>query len=136
MSEYALHMKKVWEDDDFFEVNLSLASPHCEVNLDLYLDDESLSNWKDQLGAFTAAHEAFRWTAGLRTDEVMLTFFLKEKRGIVGVKVEVDNQLEPPSLVQSTFFIVTEMNQLDDLSVKLEAFVQGKIDRFEALIQV
>ncbi|NPC91940.1 hypothetical protein HOO54_06870 [Bacillus sp. WMMC1349] len=57
MAEPSFKMKKVSTDVDFFEVNISVYGIDCQVNMDIYLDNEHLEelrngieNFTDQLG--------------------------------------------------------------------------------------
>jgi hypothetical protein len=133
-------MKKIWSDVDFFEVNLSLSGNGCNVDMDLYLNNGDLEglrngivNFGNQLG-----NSEFTWITGNGTENtshfLTMRFFLHDKRGIVGIEFKVDNKLEPPYNMQSNFYILTEINQLDDFIRKLEKFISDEIHELESLI--
>ncbi|MEA3319489.1 MAG: hypothetical protein U9Q88_05635 [Bacillota bacterium] len=140
MSEPRFKMKKIWSDVDFFEVNLSLSGNGCNVDMDLYLNNGDLEglrngivNFGNQLG-----NSEFTWITGNGTENtshfLTMRFFLHDKRGIVGIEFKVDNKLEPPYNMQSNFYILTEINQLDDFIRKLEKFISDEIHELESLI--
>lgn len=63
-----------------------------------------------------------------------MRFFLHDKRGIVGIEFKVDNRSEPPYSMRSNFYILTKINQIDDLSRKLGKFIGEEIFEVESLV--
>jgi hypothetical protein len=133
-------MKKIWTDVDFFEVNLSLYGSDCNVDMNIYLDNghleelrSGIENFANQLGK-----NEFTWITGHETENtthfLSLRFFLHDKRGIVGIEIKVDNKLEPPYSMLSNFYILTEINQVDDLARKLGEFIRDEMIELESLI--
>ncbi|APH06803.1 hypothetical protein [Bacillus weihaiensis] len=135
-----LKLKKIWTDVVFFEVNLGLIGNDCTINLDIYLDNayldelrEGIINFANQLGK----HE-FTWITGHETGDathfLSLRFFLAERRGIVGIEVKVDNKMEPPYNMRSNFYLLTEINQIDDFARQLERFIKEETLEIEGII--
>jgi hypothetical protein len=133
-------MKKIWTDVDFFEVNLSLYGSDCNIDMDIYLDNGHLEDLKSGIENFAnqLGKNEFIWITGHETENTThffsMRFFLHEKRGIVGIEFKVDNKLEPPYSMRSNFYILTEINQVDDLARKLGKFIKDEITDLESLI--
>ncbi|MDL4839486.1 hypothetical protein [Aquibacillus rhizosphaerae] len=127
------NMKKIWTDVDFFEVNLCLYGSGCNVDLDIYLDNGYLEDLENGLKNFTnqLGKNEFTWVSGHEyentTHFLSMRFFLHEQRGIVGIEFIIDNKLEPPYSMHSNFYILTEINQVDDLARKLGKFIKDEI---------
>jgi hypothetical protein len=138
--EPRLRMKKIWTDVDFFEVNLCIYGNDCNVNIDIYLDNGQLEELKKGIENFANqfGKKDFTWSTGYETEKashfLSMRFFLQEKRGIVGVEFKVDNKLNPPQYMRSNFYILTEINQIDDLTRKLGKFIREEIIELESLI--
>lgn len=133
-------IKKIWTDIDFFEVNLKLMGNDCTIDLDIYLDNASLDelregivNFAERLGTYE-----YTWITGHETENtthfLSLRFFLAERRGIVGIEVKVDNKMDPPYNMRSNFYILTEINQIDDLVGQLERFIKEETLQIESII--
>lgn len=133
-------LKKIWEDIDFFEVNLKLIGNDSTIDLDIYLDNASLYelregiiNFAEQLGNYE-----YTWITGHETENtthfLSLRFFLVERRGIVGIEVKIDNKMEPPYSMRSNFYLLTEINQIDDLVKQLERFIKEETLEIESII--
>ncbi|MBP1942659.1 hypothetical protein [Cytobacillus luteolus] len=133
-------MKRIWTDVDFFEVNLCVFGNGCNVDLDIYLDNGHLEDLKNGIENFAAnlGKNDFSWVTGHETENtthfLYLRFFLHDKRGIVGIEFKVDNRAEPPYSMRSNFYILTEINQIDDLSRKLGKFIREEIFEVESLV--
>ncbi len=118
---------------DFFEVQLDLASENCSVSLNFYSDNAELAGLHKGLEEFRnqLAGEDFTWASGgaLANDEhsVLLRFFLQDRRGIIGVEVDVDNKKETPERILAHFYLQLEVHQLDRWTIQLERFIKGEI---------
>jgi hypothetical protein len=140
MPEQRFRMNKIWTDVDFFEVNLCLFGNDCNVNIDIYLDNGQLEELKKGIEDFAKqlGKKEFTWTTGHETENtshfLSMRFFLHEKRGIVGIEFKVDNKFEPPYSMRSNFYLLTEINQVDDLTRKLGKFIKEEINELESLI--
>lgn len=140
MADPRLRMKKMWTDVDFYEVNLCLQGNDCNIDMDIYLDNGHLEDLKKGLENFTSqlGKNEFTWITGHQTENtthfLSMRFFLNDKRGIVGIEVKVDNKLTPPYSMISNFYILTEINQLDDFTRKLGKFINEDIIELESLI--
>jgi hypothetical protein len=138
--EPMFRMKKIWDDSDFFEVNLCLYSTGCNVDLNIYLGNEDLEELKSGVEEFAnkLGKNEFIWTSGKETENtshfLFMRFFLQDKKGIVGIEVKVDNKLDPPYSMCSNFYILTEISQVDDLTRKLGKFIKEEICELESLI--
>lgn len=139
MTHPKLIMKKVWCDVDFFEVNLKLISESCTIILDFYSDNSALNELREGLVLFgnQLGRRDFTWISGDKIENtthfLSLRFFLQEKRGVVAIEVNVDNRLEPPESMIANFYLLTEINQLDDLVIQLECFIKEEIEKIEAI---
>lgn len=139
LPEPRFRMKKIWTDTDFFEVTLSLFGNNCTVELDLYLDNAQLEELQNGVYIFAnqLGKNEFTWVTGDESDKTMpflsMRFFLHDRRGVVGIEFDVDNRLEVPDAMQSTFFILTEMNQVDDFIRQLDKFVKEEISVLESI---
>ncbi len=133
-------MKKIWTDVDFFEVSLCMYGSDCNVELEIYLDNGYLEDLKNGIENFAnqLGKNEFTWITGHETENtthfLSMRFFLHDKRGIVGIEFKVDNKLEPPYSMRSNFYILTEINQVDDLAKKLGEFIRDEIIELESLI--
>ncbi|MGM0834688.1 MAG: hypothetical protein ACQEV7_00930 [Bacillota bacterium] len=140
LSEPRFRMKKIWTDVDFFEVNLSLYGNGCNVNMNIYLDNGHLEELRNGIHNFAnrLGNSEFTWVTGHETENtthfLFMRFFLNDKRGIVGIEFKIDNKLEPPYNMRSNFYMLTEINQLDDFTKKLGKFIRDEIHEFESLI--
>lgn len=140
MSDPRLRMKKIWTDVDFYEVNFCLQGNDCNIDMEIYLDNGHLEDLKKGLENFAnqLGKNEFTWTTGHQTENtthfLSMKFFLQDKRGIVGIEVKVDNKLTPPYSMTSNFYILTEINQVDDFTRKLGKFINEDIIELESLI--
>lgn len=141
MLEPRFRMKKIWTDDvDFFEVNLYIYGEDCNINMDVYLTNGDLEDLKSGIEKFAnqLGKNEFTWTTGHETKNtshfLSMRFFLHDKRGIVGIEFKVDNKFEPPYSMRSNFYLLTEINQVDDLTRKLAQFIEEGIIELESLI--
>lgn len=140
MHEPRFRMKKIWTDVDFFEVNLCLYGNDCNVKIDFYLDNRQLEELKNGIENFANQRwkKEFTWTKGNETGNSLpflsMRFFLHDLRGVVGIEFKVDNKLEPPESMRSNFYILTHVNEVDDLTRKLGKFIKEEIIELESLI--
>lgn len=139
LSDAQFLMKKIWTDVDFFEVSLQLYSSNCNVELEIYLDNEQLEDLKKSIKCFLnhLGRNDFTWITGHESENtthfLSMRFFLHDRRGIVGIELNVDNKLEPPYSMRSNFYILTEINQVDNLVRKLGKFIRNEITEFASL---
>ncbi|KPB06257.1 hypothetical protein AAV98_00125 [Bacillus sp. CHD6a] len=61
-----------------------------------------------------------------------MRFFIHDKRGVVGIEFKIDNKLEPQYNMRTNFYILTEINQLDDLTRTLGEFIKEEIHELES----
>lgn len=140
MTNSRFRMKKIWTDEDFYEVNLELFGNDCNVNIDIYLDNNLLEELKQGIIDFAdnLCKNEFIWTTGSETENtthyLSMRFFLQEKRGIVGIEVTVDNKMDKPYKMRSKFYLLTEINQVDDLARKLQKFINEETLEIEGLV--
>ncbi|WP_186578924.1 hypothetical protein [Aquibacillus kalidii] len=138
MVEHGLKIKKIWSDAHFFELRIVFTSNNITLTQDIYTDNDALMelrrgimNFSNELG-----NSDYRWISGNEsaTHYLSLRFFLKNRRGIVGIEVDVDNNLDPPDRIVSKFYLTTEPNQLDVLTSRLQSLINGDTGEMEALI--
>jgi hypothetical protein len=137
MTVAGFRFEKIWTDVNFFESHISFYGYEFNISLDIYTGNNSLNELRLGLLEFVEqlGKSEFLWSSGYEkaTHYLSLRFFLQEKRGIVGVEVNLDNNMEPPSRFRSNFYLLTELNQLDDLAKKLEKLIKEEINDFEGL---
>lgn len=132
-------MKKIWSDNDLFEVAMRFFSKNCHVKLELYLDNAQLEELKNGIRIFAnkLGNNTFTWITGEEhgntTHFLSMRYFLYDRRGIVGIEIQMDNKLEPPHKINANFYILTEVHQIDILINKLDLFIKGEINKFESL---
>ncbi|WP_251028242.1 MULTISPECIES: hypothetical protein [unclassified Bacillus (in: firmicutes)] len=137
MTYPGFRFEKIWTDVDFFEAHLGFYGSEFNINLDTYTDNISLNELRLGLLSFVErlGKSEFLWKSGHEkaTHYLSMRFFLQEKRGIVGVEVNLDNNMEPPNRFRSNFYLLTELNQFDDLARKIEKLIKEEINDFEGL---
>ncbi|QFT87668.1 hypothetical protein FIU87_03300 [Bacillus sp. THAF10] len=139
MPEPRFKMKKIWTDVDFFEVNLSLSGTGCTVDMDFYIDNSHLEELRDGVRDFanTLGKSEFTWVTGSDTEDtthfLSMRFYLNDKRGMVGIEFTADNKLDPPDRMKAHFYMMAEINQVDDFIWQLDRFIRGDIFDFESL---
>ncbi|MBR7554738.1 hypothetical protein ACFFJI_09350 [Allobacillus sp. GCM10007491] len=142
MTQPSVKIKKIWVDDNdsFFELSLDFWTGRCSMNLNIFTDNEELEKLNE--GVMDLANfkqKEFLWITGEDVENVShflsMRFFLCGNRGYVGVEVTADNKLESPYSVRATFFLVTVLSQIDDLTRKLGSFIKGEICELESLIR-
>ncbi|RSD28749.1 hypothetical protein [Mesobacillus subterraneus] len=136
--EPRLQMNKFWTDADFFEVNLELTGNDCRIRLDSYMDNRQLEELRRGLERFPTnmGKSAFTWKIGSDSETapfLSMKFFLHNKRGIVGIEIQVDNRMELPERMIAHFYILTEMAQLDRLAEELRKMINEEIDELQGL---
>ncbi|MYL56750.1 hypothetical protein GLW20_04465 [Virgibacillus halodenitrificans] len=142
MPQPSVKIQKIWLDDDdsFFELSLDFCTGCCNMNLNIFTDNEELEKLNQGVMDFTSfKQKEFLWITGEDVEKVShflsMRLFLYGNRGYVGVEVTADNKLESPYSVRATFFLVTALSQIDDFTRKLGNFIKGEICELESLIQ-
>ena len=141
MPEPSIRIKKIWEDVDFFELNLEFKGISCTATIDIYTSNDDLADLRQGLKSFVNLQQnEFTWTSGIdngnTTHFLSLRFFLLNKTGTVGIEIIADNKAEKPYWMRSNFFILTELGQIDDFEQKIEQLIQEEIAEFESIISV
>lgn len=112
---------------------------HSKVILDIYTTKSDLQELRQGIIHFSPdiANE-FRWTSGADTDDsthyLSVRFFNHTNRGHVGLEIIVDNKLEVPEALRSHFYILTELNQLDDFARKLKQLINEEASEIQGLL--
>lgn len=139
MSDPSIRIKKIWEDIHLLECRLEFMTLHSKVTLNIYTTNADLEELRQGIIHFSpvSANE-FRWTSGANTDDsthyLSVRFFNHTNRGHVGLEIIVDNKLEIPETLRSHFFILTELNQLDDFARKLKILINEEVSEIEGLL--
>jgi len=138
MSEYRVKLRKVWEDETLLELNMVVTSPHCKVNTHFHTTIEDLKELKDKLTLFSnLKRKEYRWIQGEDNESaahyVQVRFFHFNNQGHIGVEFVLDNKLDIPDRTRVNFYLVTELNQIDDFIYKLEGFIKGITDSLESI---
>ncbi|KML31409.1 hypothetical protein [Priestia aryabhattai] len=141
MSEYRVKLKKVWEDKTLLELNMVVTSPHCKVNIYFYTTIEDLKELKDNLTLFSnLKRKEYQWIQGEDNESaaqyVQVRFFHFNNQGHIGVEFVLDNKLDIPDRTRVNFYLITELNQIDDFVYKLEELIKGITDNLESISQV
>ena len=141
MSEYRVKLKKVWEDETLLELNMVVTSPHCKVNIHFYTTIEDLKELKDNLTLFSnLKRKEYQWIQGEDNESaaqyVQVRFFHFNNQGHIGVEFVLDNKLDIPDKTRVNFYLITELNQIDDFVYKLEGLIKGITDNLESISEV
>ena len=141
MSEYRVKLKKVWEDENLLELNMVVTSPYCKVNTHFYTTIEDLKELKDNLILFSnLKRKEYQWIQGEDNESaaqyVQVRFFHFNNQGHIGVEFALDNKLDIPDKTRVNFYLITELNQIDDFVYKLEGLIKGITDSLESLSEV
>ncbi|MBU8688604.1 hypothetical protein KM918_14855 [Priestia megaterium] len=141
MSGYRIKLRKVWEDETLLELNMIVTSHHCKVNIHFYTTIEDLKELKDNLTLFSnLKQKEYQWIQGEDTDNaahyVQVRFFHFNNQGHIGVEFVLDNKLDIPDRTRMNFYLVTELNQIDDFIYKLEGLIKGITDNLESISEV
>jgi hypothetical protein len=139
MPEPGIILTKMWEDVDFYEVQMEIKGNGCKVYIDIYTTNEELEELRK--GIIDLSHlktNEFIWTSGIDTESVThflsIRFFKHNNRGHIGLEIIADNKNEKPYYMRSNFFIITELNQLDDFVKKLKRLIDEEIIELESII--
>ncbi|MCM3729986.1 hypothetical protein M3226_31215 [Neobacillus cucumis] len=141
MPEPSLRLTKIWDDVDFYELHMEIKGNNCNVFIDIYTRNEELEELRQGIMDFSHfnIHE-FKWTSGNDIENVThflsFRFFKHSKMGHIGLEIIADNKMEKPDYMRSNFFIITELNQLDDFVKKLERLINEEIIELESIIPV
>lgn len=137
MIRACLELRKIWEEGDFFEINMLARSPFCQVNINFYTTNEELEGLKRGLAALTNEEE-FVWTSGADTDNVThyiyFRFFICSKRGHVAIEILTDNKLSSLYNARTNFYVITEIGSLDDFTNQLDKLIKGTEDSVQGII--
>lgn len=141
MPEPGIRLTKIWEDVDFYEVNIEFNSNNCNVNIDVYTTNEELEELRKGIVVFSHLKtNEFIWKSGNDTENVThflsIRFFKHNNRGHIGLEIAADNKNKKPYYMRSNFFIITEINQLDDFVKKLKRLIDEEIIELESIIPV
>ena len=120
-----LSIERVWEDVDFFEIEVIAQSDHIRAGVRSYTTAASISELALQLASFPKTlNDTFLWKNGTKGDDstpfVSLEFWCKDKLGhiIVEVYMEVDDGASL-SKHNCCFFINTEPGVLNNFGKSL-----------------
>jgi len=141
MSEHRVKLKKVWEDESLLELNMIVTSPYCKVNIHFYTTIEDLKELKDNLTLFSnLKRKEYQWIHGEDNESaaqyVQVRFFHFNNQGHIGVEFVLDNKLDIPDKIRVNFYLITELNQIDDFVYKLEELIKGITDNLESISEV
>jgi hypothetical protein len=139
MPEPSIRLTKMWEDVDFYEVQMEFKGNGCNVFIDIYTTNEELEDLRKGIIDFSNSKtNEFIWTSGDDTENIThflsIRFFKHNNRGHIGLEIIADNKNEKPYYMRSNFFIITELNQLDDFEKKLKRLIVEEIIEFESII--
>jgi len=141
MSDYRVKLKKIWEDETLLELNMIVTSPHCKVNIHFHTTIEDLKELKDNLILFSnLKRKEYQWIQGEDNESaaqyVQVRFFHFNNQGHIGVEFVLDNKLDIPDKTRVNFYLITELNQIDDFVYKLEGLIKGITDNLESISEV
>ncbi|EFV74829.1 hypothetical protein HMPREF1013_04855 [Bacillus sp. 2_A_57_CT2] len=141
MPEPSIRFKKIWEDVDFYELQMEFKGAYCNANIDIYTSNAELEELRIGIINFSnLSMDEFKWTSGNDTENVThfisIRFFKHNNRGHIGLELTVDNKLEVPEYMHANFFLITEINQLDDFARKLERLINEEIIELEGILPV
>jgi len=141
MSQNRIKLKKIWEDETLLELNMVVTSLHCYSNINFYTTIQDLVELKDNLILFSNLKlEDYQWIQGEDTNNaaqyVQIRFFRFNNQGHIGVGFLLDNKLEIPDRMRLNFYLITELNQIDDFIYKLERLIKGTTDNLEGILGV
>ncbi|GAB1792560.1 hypothetical protein [Priestia megaterium] len=141
MSDYRVKLKKIWEDETLLELNMIVTSPHCKVNIHFHTTIEDLKELKDNLILFSnLKRKEYQWIQGEDNERaahyVQVRFFHFNNQGHIGVEFVLDNKLDIPDKTRVNFYLITELNQIDDFVYKLEGLIKGITDNLESISEV
>ncbi|WP_026584991.1 hypothetical protein [Bacillus sp. J33] len=141
MPEPSIRFKKTWEDVDFYELQMEFKCANCKAHIDIYTSNEELEELRKGINYFcNLSINEFTWKSGNETENVThfisIRFFKHNNRGHIGLELTVDNKLEVPEKMNANFFIITEINQLDDFVKKLERLINEEIIELEGILPV
>lgn len=132
-----IELKKIWEDVDFFEINMLTRSPSCDTNINFYTTNEELEELRKGITELKSDSD-FVWTSGEDTGNVThyvyLRFFYCSNRGHVAIEILIDNKMDSPYHVRANFFIITELGSLDDFANQLDKLIKGTTNSVQGVI--
>lgn len=139
MPEPSIRLAKMWEDVDFFELQMEIKGLNCMIYIDIYTSNEDLEELRQGIINFSNSKgNEFIWTSGNDIENVThflsIRFFIHNNRGHIGIEIIADNKMEKPYHMRSNFFIITELNQLDDFAKKLERLINEDTIELESII--
>ena len=91
----SLSIKRVWEDSDFFEIEVMATSELIQARVKSYTTSESIKELSSRLANFPKTHDdKYLWENGTRGDAstpyVSLEFWCENKRGCVIIEVYME----------------------------------------------
>ncbi|MFK3938962.1 hypothetical protein ACI2JA_15790 [Alkalihalobacillus sp. NPDC078783] len=139
MSNPSIRIKKIWEDETLIECRLEFFTTSSKVSLDVYTTIADLEELRQGIIHFNpVAGAEWIWTSGENTDEtthyLSVRFFNHTNRGHVGLEIILDNKQDVPESLYSHFYILTELNQLDDFALKLKLLINKDVSEIEGLL--
>ncbi|WP_456276410.1 hypothetical protein [Bacillus sp. AK128] len=139
MPEPSIRLTKIWEDVDFYEVQMEFKGNGCKVYIDFYTTNDELEELRKGIIDFSHTRTSeYTWTSGNDTEIVThflsIRFFKHNSRGHIGLEVIADNKKDKPYYMRSNIFIITELNQLDDLVKKLKRLIDEEIMELDSII--
>lgn len=140
MHKDSIYIQKIWEDLDFFELSINFSIENLSSTLNIYTSNDDLEILKQGLTDFSNnfKSKSFRWVSGednqLSTHYLSLNFTHLDNRGNIKVEVLTDTK-ENPHNIRTNFYIITDLNQIDDFINKIGNLKENKISDFKSLIQ-
>ncbi|WYP25440.1 hypothetical protein NSQ54_14085 [Alkalihalobacillus sp. FSL W8-0930] len=139
MSNPSIRIKKIWEDETLIECHLEFLTTSSKVSLDVYTTNADLEELRQGIIHFNpGAGAEWIWTSGENTDDathyLSVRFFNHTNRGHIGLEIILDNKQDVPAFLYSHFYILTELNQLDDFAWKLKQLINEEVSEIEGLM--
>ena len=120
-----ISFKRIWQDIDFFEIELSACSDTVSASTKVYVTDDAIIELsKNLLSNIENKNFDFLWENGEKgnnsTPYVSLRFFNKDKLGHVFIEVymEIDDD-GPLDKHNCCFYIKTELGILNNFAKKI-----------------
>lgn len=140
MDKNSIYIQKIWEDLDFFELSINFSIENLSSTINIYTSNDDLEILKQGLTEFSNDFKSkgFRWVSGednqLSTHYLSLDFSRFDNRGNIKIEVLTDTK-ESPHNIRINFYIITDLNQIDDFINKIGNLQENKISEFKGLIQ-
>ena len=118
-------IKKIWEDDDFFQIAIRCSNSYASVTTDCYVKNESIDDLIKTIEMCTEEKiEKAKWSTGEfgneSTSAVSFEFYAPDIRGhlLVEVCMEIDDGGDMNKHI-ACFFVKSELGLLIDFAQKL-----------------